>query len=374
MAKVAQTLVSATPRLVSALVFALAAQSPQQLFDRAVAALAAKDYAAAEQGFHAVLKFAPTHIGALGNLGVVYSRTHRYDAAVAVYQRALKSAPRDPGLLLNLGLAYLKQERYDRALPVFEKLAATQPSNAQAQELLATCYVFSGNAAAAVAPLESLRTPSARYLLGLAYTRLKQPEKAKVALAEMMNAATPAQASFLLGKTLYDEGRFEEAAAAFRKTLESDPSFPQVHLELGRVYVSLRRNADAERELHLALQADPHDADAHYFLGGLLAQDGRSAEASPHLEEASRLHPDAWGAYYYLARIHLADGNAARAVQRLEKAAALKPDEPAVFYQLARALQLAGRAAEAKQALQKMQALRSRKLETEIEIVSGSRR
>src|SRR5262245_44200030 len=109
-----------------------------RIFERASAALAAADYPAAEQGFNEVLKSSPNHIGALGNLGVIYSRTERPDRAIDCYRRALKLSPRDRGLLLNLGLAYLKQEAHTEALPVFRQLLAAYPKDLQARELLAT--------------------------------------------------------------------------------------------------------------------------------------------------------------------------------------------------------------------------------------------
>ena len=54
-------------------------------------------------------------MGALGNLGVIYSRRHCYSKAIAVYNQALKLNPRDPGLLLDLGLVCLKQGNYAQA-------------------------------------------------------------------------------------------------------------------------------------------------------------------------------------------------------------------------------------------------------------------
>ena len=104
-----------------------AADALQPVFQKAVAALSSGNYPAAEAGFQQVLKTAPNHVGALGNLGVVYSRTSRPDKAIAVYQRALRIAPQDRGLMLNLGLTYIKQESFTDALPLFEKLAAADP-------------------------------------------------------------------------------------------------------------------------------------------------------------------------------------------------------------------------------------------------------
>src|SRR5438132_12955260 len=90
-------------------VAALAAEPVEAIFQRAVAALSAGDYASAEQGFRSVLKSEPNNIGALGNLGVVYSRANRLSDAAETYRRALRLAPSDKGLLLNLGLVEFRR-------------------------------------------------------------------------------------------------------------------------------------------------------------------------------------------------------------------------------------------------------------------------
>ena len=369
-------------RLLVALHFAAtllsAADSLQSVFERAVVALGTGDYASAERGFLTVLKAKPHHVGALGNLGVVYTRTHRYADAVEQYGRALQLSPADTGLLLNLGLAYVKQEQYGKALSFFSRIVASEPTHRQARELMATCQIYSNQPEAAVEQLEALRTGSAPdagvlYLLGTAYGRLKQPEKARAVFSEMMDAVSPAQANYLMGKAYFDGGRFEEATGAFQKTLEADTRFPGAHLGLGKVYVSLRRNEDAEMELNLALQQDGMDAEVHYFLGGLLVLEGRLVEAVSHLETARRLTPDSWGVYYYLGRVRLQEGNAREAVAFLEHAAQLNPDHAAVYYQLSRAQKLAGKEAESRRALAKVKELKASELEQEIEILSRSR-
>lgn len=312
-------------------------------------------------------------MGALGNLGVVYSRTHRYADAVAVYQQALRQAPADFGLRLNLGLAYVNQERYRDARPIFEKLYAEQPGNRQVRELLATCQIYTGDPARALKVLEPAQDPGAIYLTGLAYARLKQPEKARAALDALFAAATPAQANFLTGKAHYDSGRLDEAADAFRRVIATEPAFPMVHLELGKVYISLRRNEEAEKALRLSLQADGGPGETHYFLGGLLAQQKRDEEALPHLETAVRLMPDAWGACYYLGRIRLSEGKLTESRGLLELAARLSPEEAAIQYQLAQVYRRAGLAAKAQEALARMKQLQAGKLAEEIDIVSGRR-
>src|SRR5215469_3758180 len=80
------------------------AQTTKQTFERASQALQAGDYHAAEAGFLEVLRFEPSNVNAMGNLGVVYSRTLRFAKAIEVYRHALRLSPREQGILLNLGL------------------------------------------------------------------------------------------------------------------------------------------------------------------------------------------------------------------------------------------------------------------------------
>jgi tetratricopeptide (TPR) repeat protein len=347
------------------------ADQPQVVFEKAAAALAAHDYAGAERGFRAVLQAEPGSVGALGNLGVVYSRTHRYVQAVVVYERALRIAPGDAQLETNLGLAYVKQERYAQALPIFEKLAAQPSDDSQARELLATCRLALGQFEPALALLEPLRSADPKnagvlYMLGVAYLKLKRTSDAHAVWTQMMEAVSPAQANFLMGKAGYEMGRFEEAASYFRKTLAADPGFDGAHRELGKTLISLRHDAGARKELR---QAAPDDSEAAYFLGALLAKAG-DAGAIPLLIKAREENPDSWGVSYYLGRIYLEQGQTKEALEFLERAARARPDEAAVQYQLGRALRKSGRDAEARAAFARVKGMKTASLEKESEIVS----
>lgn len=337
-----------------------AAESAPAIFQRAAAALASEDYAAAERGFQAVLKLEPWNVGAMGNLGVVYSRTRRFSKAIDIYGRALRIAPGEKFLTMNLGLAYVRQEQYADALPLFESLAA-DISNLQARELLATCRLALGQWGAALAVLRPLLeaepgAPGILYMLGVALTRSNRTEEAHQAFTRMMNAVSPAQANFLMGKASYETERFAEAADFFRKALASEASIEGAHRELGKTLISLRDDENAEKELR---QAPPDDAEALYFLGGLLSRT-RAGEAIPILERARELSPDWWGPPYYLGRIHLGQGRAREALLLLELAARLNPAEPAIQYQLGRALKKAGKEAEAQAAFARVTELKTR--------------
>jgi tetratricopeptide (TPR) repeat protein len=345
-----------------------AAEPAKAVFDGAVRALEAGDYETAERGFQEVLRQQPSNIAALSNLGVIYSRTSRADQAIAVYQRALKVSPNDKAILLNLGLVYLRQEAHSRALPYFARVVQIDPEHLQARQLLAVCRAYVGQLAPAIRDLEILHNAAPRdegilFLLGFAYLKNHDAEKAKAIFQLMFEAAGAERAQFLLGKANYEATFFPQAEESFSEVLRLDPKFPGVHLELGKVYISLRRTDDAIRELELALQESPGDADASYFLGGLLAQGERYTEAIPYLERARKAKPDFWAPYFYLGKAKLRLEQPAEAVVLLQRAVKLNPDEASAYYQLGRALQACGREAEARQALRRVSDLRAAALE-----------
>ena len=346
------------------------ADSLEAVFEKAASALASQDYANAERGFEAVLKAQPANVAALGNLGVVYSRTRRYARAIDVYRRALRIAPGDKGLNTNLGLAYVKQEQYASALPLFEKLAA-DPGNLQARELLAACLLSLGRLEPAIRILDPLHAADPNNaavlsMLGVALVKMKRTDEAHAAFAQMMQSVSPAQADFLMGKASYETGRFEEAADFFRRALKTDPDFNGVHRELGKTLISLRDDEGAEKELR---QAGSGDEEALYFLGAVLARAHRT-EAIPILTRAQELSPDFWGPLYYLGRLYLEQGQPKQALPLLERAARLKPDEPAIQYQLGGALRKAGREAEARAAFERVKQLKSMTAKSEIDVLS----
>jgi Tfp pilus assembly protein PilF len=345
-----------------------AAESAKEVFEGAVRALAAGDYETAERGFQSVLKAEPRNVPALSNLGVIYTHTNRADQAITVYRRALQLSPDDKAILLNLGLVYLKQEDHARALSLFARVVEIDPQHLQARQLLALCRAYVGQLAPAIQDLETLRAAAPRdenilFLLGFVYLKNHDSEKEKAVFQQMFDAVGPVRAQFLLGKANFEAILLPQAEESFLEVLRLDPNFPGAHLELGKVYISLRQNDDAIRELELALKSNPGDGDASYFLGSLLVQESREAEGIPYLERATKLKPDFWAPYFYLGKARFRVGQPAEAVVPLQRAAALKPDEASVYYELWRALKGCGREAEARRALVRVEELRAAALQ-----------
>jgi tetratricopeptide (TPR) repeat protein len=344
---------------------AIAAQDPQQaIFEAAAKSLVAGDYPAAERGFQAVLKVQPNHVGALGNLGIIYSRTGRTDQAITVYRKALALSPNDKAILLNLGLVYLKQEAHRKALPLFERVVAVDAAHQQARQLVAICRLYLGELEPAIRDLEALQRENSNdqqtlFLLGFAYLKNNDAETAKRIFDRMFAVAGPAQAEFLLGKACYEAALFDRAEESYLKVAQIAPDFPGIRLELGKLYISQRRTEDAIKELESVLKDQPANEDANYYLGGLLVQEARYEEGIPYLERARKLKPDSWSILFYLGKAKLRLGQPAEAVTLLQKAVALNPDETSAYYQLGRALQACGRQQEALRAFSRVQNLKA---------------
>ncbi|HLH03220.1 MAG TPA: tetratricopeptide repeat protein [Bryobacteraceae bacterium] len=353
-----------------------ATDPPPVLFDRAARALAAGDYAAAEHGFEQVLQQEPNNVSAIGNLGILYARTDRLGKAIALYRRALRLSPNDEPILLNLGIAYLKQDRHAQALPYFARVAQMDPANLQARQLLAVCRIYTGESAAAVQELTALRAanPSDRqtlFLLGFAYLKAGDQKSAQEVFHQMFDIAGPAETEFLLGRASYEAALFPQAEESFLQVQKTNPSYPGLHLALGKLYISERRTDDAVRELKAALGENPNDEDANYFLGSLLVRENQFEAGIPYLERARQLKPDSWAVYLYLGRADLHLNRYDSAIRNLKTAAELNPDDADTQYQFGRALQAGGQKQAASAAFAKARALKAGALEETV--IPGTR-
>ena len=353
--------------------------TPDQTFNKAMQSMQSGDYPSAERSLRDILREQPNNPAVLVNLGVLYSKTHRYTEAIDEYKRALRVMPAQESIQLNLGLAYLKQNDYTAALPYFVHLHDAHSENAQFAILTATCLAYTGKAQDAITLLQPLAATdtenrSALYVLGIAYMHADQPDKAREVLNRVFSGAPAEQASFLLGEAYASATDYPNAAQAFQAVLASDPSFAGAHRELGRTYIGLRQNADAERELRLAIQADPADSDALYSLGALLTQQSRYADARPVLEKAQKSAPDSWATAFYLGKANYELHDMVTAEKQLRRAAELNPDEPGAPYLLARILRVQGLADEANQWMQRVAALHATALDAEKRAVDTANR
>jgi tetratricopeptide (TPR) repeat protein len=137
------------------------------------------------------------------NLGVALEKVARYDEAVTHLEEAVRLEPRNARAQLNLGDARFALQRYPEAIQAYEAALRLDPADSLTQLHLAMTHYNYANHEWHDGRLE---VAVEQYREGLRW----RPDDAGFHRA--------------LGMALAQQGHVEEAAAAFRRSLELDPT------------------------------------------------------------------------------------------------------------------------------------------------------
>jgi tetratricopeptide (TPR) repeat protein len=156
-----------------------------------------------------------------------------------------------------------------------------------------------------------------------------------------------AEAWYLLGRTKYNENRFEEAIQAFQQVLSLQANDVRAENNLGLSYQGLNRNSEAKAAFENAIswQKDSPVKDAQPYLnmGILLADQDQPSQALPYLQQAVSLAPHNPKAHEQLGRVYDLLKMTEKAQQELEQAVALAPDVAGLHYKLGQVYRRQGR-------------------------------
>jgi tetratricopeptide (TPR) repeat protein len=144
------------------------------------------------------------------------------------------------------------------------------------------------------------------------------------------------------------QGKWDEAAAEYRKILDINPMLPGIHARLGRALLSKPQPSPAEVEqarknFQEELEVDPRNAVAEFVLGQLAADAKDSATAIQHFTRATKLDTGFMEAYLGLGTALNSAKRFPEAIPPLEAYEKMAPDSPTGHYQLAVAYAGAGR-------------------------------
>jgi tetratricopeptide (TPR) repeat protein len=157
---------------------------------------------------------------------------------------------------------------------------------------------------------------------------------------------------YYLGRTKYNENRFDEAVAAFQKCLELNGKDVKAEDNLGLSYEGLNRVDDAMSAYRTAIEwqrdAPVKDAGPYLNLGSLMVDNGRETEGMPYLAEAAKLAPADYRVHRVLGKAFAHAGDNARAREELEKAVALEPGNAPIHFMLSQVYRKLGLAEKAR--------------------------
>ncbi len=157
---------------------------------------------------------------------------------------------------------------------------------------------------------------------------------------------------YYLGRTKYNENRFDEAVAAFQKCLALKPRDVRAEDNLGLSYEGLNQLEDADKAYRTAISWQSvsleKDPGPYLNLGSLLVGDGHAEESLPYLLEAAKLAPADFRMHRALGKAYSYLNQLEKARASLEKAESLAPSDAPVHFMLAQVYRKSGLTEKAK--------------------------
>ena len=168
---------------------------------------------------------------------------------------------------------------------------------------------------------------------------------------------------YYLGRTKYNENRFEEAVNAFQQSLRLSPKNVKAEDNLGLSYDGLGRRQEAEQAYRNAirwqselLQQNPGP---YLDLGILLVEQNRPQDAVPYQQKKKKISPQNPKAHKRLGKAYERLDRLAEAQVELEKAVEASPNDGSLHYMLGQIYRRQGMKVKAQAEFEKSTALKS---------------
>ena len=308
----------------------------------------------------------PRNVTAHQNLGEALRRQERYEEAIAMYRAALAIKRDHAAAHGGLGAALFEMERYEESFTALERALALDPAAPSAGKTA----LFAGRAArelgrsrAAEAQFRkatALAPRSAEPLLELSNLLFAQDRAGEA--EEYLRRARESQPNdpftrHMVAEALRNAGRRQQAVAAYREVLRSDPEFAHAHVGLAAALVDLQRHEEALESLARAasFELDPATAATSHFLAGrALKELGRMPEAAIRFQQAIENDPNHAEALDHLALWRFRQRRYQDALDLYRAQSVLKPDSATIQANIGVTLYYLGRPEEALAAMQRV--------------------
>ncbi len=161
-----------------------------------------------------------------------------------------------------------------------------------------------------------------------------------------------------LGVALLEQFRFGDAAGAFGRALEKDPSLLPARINLAIALLYVPDIPAAKQAAEVALKAAPDAPQPNYILALIARSEGRAEDALPYVRKVLEKDPKDLGANVTLGQVYLQTRQFEDAAVAFRIALAAEPYNVSAAYNLGVALTRAGKREEGQQAMAAFQKLR----------------
>jgi tetratricopeptide (TPR) repeat protein len=251
----------------------------------------------------------------------------KYSAGIRALQAITRAHPQLAAVHYQLGALLLRMGRLDEAVQAFGVVRELRPDAPAGALALADALMHAGrtdaarehaDVAIALAEHDEGRALAAAHEMAARVALAAKDPEAATRHAEAARAADehlPAL-QFVRGRLLYDEGKYEEAAAQFeaaeRMLREHVGTMADLHLYFGESLARLDRYTDAETQFREELRAYPRNVQAYTSLAMLYRASNRDAAVEDVLNELVAATPTPEG-YAVAAKLWTILGERSRA-------------------------------------------------------------
>ena len=174
------------------------------------------------------------------------------------------------------------------------------------------------------------------------------------------NAREDAYRANNLGVALLEQFKHKDAADAFRRALQLDPSLAVARINLGIALFNVPDLPAATKELRAAIAAAPSAPQPHYLLGLAAKTQNKPEEAIASFQKVLGVDPNDVGANVNLGQLYAQQRKYPEAIAALRLAIAAEPYNATALYNLGTSLIRSGQREEGQKVIAQFQELRNR--------------
>lgn len=315
----------------------------ENLLARANADAAARNYAAAENGYLRASRLNVDDQRVLNALADLYVNTERWEAAERIYRTAIQRKPNDQAAYI--GLSYVLSQpvitagisdRYDESEKMARMAIGLQDGNVAAFDQLGMVLerkgLIDGEAERVYRRSIELDPGYARAYAHLGGLLLRRGlnNRAEIEFSTARTRAKSASSMIAVAETFMSVQRFRDSIALLERLLRNDPKNVRALLMIGRAMIADGRSSEAERYLRSSIAVSPNSFAGYSLLGELFLRQQKYDDAVRLFTQASKFAggldaPLLAGQLEAVGDVFLKLGKRAEAVLEFKKALALDP-------------------------------------------------
>jgi protein O-GlcNAc transferase len=315
--------------------------------------------------YREAVRMTPRYARAHLNLGIGLEAAGDADGAIGSYEAALEVDAGNAYAAYNLGKLFCVCGKLRDAEKLLTIALNSKPDFPEAMVVLSEVHDLQGKLPEAVAMLQAALQLNPEYVgawnnYGIVLRKLGKSAEADAALerySALVEATAPTRRTlafadtavgyFNLGNSLVEQGRLNEAKAAYQGAIDRNPDLVEAHTNLGNVYRDLGDADGAIGFYRRALELNPNFPEAHFNLGNALRDNGQLGDAIGCYHAALAISPGFTEALYSLGHALLEQGRRSEAMACYARVLELDPDNANAYSGMGDAFNDEGRADEA---------------------------